>query len=180
MKHYYVLTILILLAGLLVGLAVMNAAAMTAWTMDEMDEMDETDKMEKVDKDKITTHNDEWKQKYDAFEVDESMAEAVSAKVTPELKIVVYFAFWCGDSENNVPPFMKIIEKLEDITGNEIRVVYYEVQRKASKDVKYYVEEFKVERVPTFIFYKGDNEIGRIIENPKQSLLEDFLEIVFN
>jgi hypothetical protein len=53
------------------------------------------------------------------------------------------------------------------------------VKRKPSKKVKYFVEELKVERVPTFIFYRDGKEIGRIIENPKTSLIEDFLEIVF-
>jgi len=41
------------------------------------------------------------------------------------------------------------------------------------------VEELKVERVPTFIFYRAGTEIGRIVENPTRGILEDFLAIVF-
>jgi len=33
--------------------------------------------------------------------------------------------------------------------------------------------------VPTFIFYRGGGEIGRIVENPKAGMIEDFMEIVF-
>ena len=50
---------------------------------------------------------------------------------------------------------------------------------KPNKQTKYYVKDLKVERVPTFIFYKNNKEIGRIIENPKKDMAEDFLEIVF-
>jgi hypothetical protein len=35
-----------------------------------------------------------------------------------------------------------------------------------------------VEKVPTFIFYRSDREIGRIVENPKTGLLEDTIEIL--
>ena len=51
-------------------------------------------------------------------------------------------------------------------------------KKKPNKDVKYYVEDMKVERVPTFVFFRDGKEIGRTIENPKKSLLDDFLEIL--
>jgi hypothetical protein len=44
---------------------------------------------------------------------------------------------------------------------------------------KYFVLPLKIDRVPTFIFYKDKKETGRIVENPKKDLLTDFLEIVF-
>jgi len=37
----------------------------------------------------------------------------------------------------------------------------------------------KVERVPTFIFFRDGREIGRIVENPKTGMVEDFMEILF-
>jgi ribosomal protein L30E len=70
--------------------------------------------------------------------------------------------------------------KIIDVVRNPNVVVnYYNVKRKASKDVKYYAADLKVERVPTFIFYRDGKEIGRIVENPQKSLVEDFLEIIF-
>jgi hypothetical protein len=43
---------------------------------------------------------------------------------------------------------------------------------------RYYVEDLLVEKVPTFIFYANDIEIGRIIENPKDSILGDMMQII--
>jgi hypothetical protein len=37
---------------------------------------------------------------------------------------------------------------------------------------------FKIERLPRFIFYRRDREIGRIVENPKAGLFEDMSVIL--
>jgi hypothetical protein len=60
---------------------------------------------------------------------------------------------------NEVPVdlVLKLLDRLE--TGVPVR--YFDVPRKASRDVKFYVEEFNVEKVPTFIFYKDGKELGR-------------------
>lgn len=132
--------------------------------------------MEKIDKNKILATGQEWKDNYMRYRVDESFLDTLKTKIGDNLKIDVYLGTWCSDSLNNVPKFIKIIEAVGK--GN-LPVNYYNVKRKPSRDVKYYVEDLKVERVPTFIFYRNGKEIGRIVENPKNSLIEDFLEIVF-
>jgi|GEM_PF-542046 len=132
---------------------------------------------EKIEKDKILK-DEEWKKVYDEFTTDDSLIEALASKSGENLKIDVYLAFWCGDSKRNVPPFLKIIEQINKLNNN-LTVNYYTVKRKPTRETKYFVEDLKVERVPTFIFYRDQKEIGRIIENPKNSLIEDFLEIIF-
>lgn len=131
--------------------------------------------MEKIDKNKILATGQEWKDNYMRYRVDESLLDTLKAKIGDNLKIDVYLGTWCSDSLNNVPKFIKIIEA----AAENLPVNYYNVKRKPSSDVKYYVEDLKVERVPTFIFYRDDKEIGRIVENPTNSLIEDFLEIIF-
>jgi len=131
---------------------------------------------EKIDKSKILETGQEWKDNYMNYRVNDSMLETLKAKIGDGLKIDVYLGTWCSDSLNNVPKFIKIIEAL---AADNLPVTYYNVNRKPSSDVKYYVEDLKVERVPTFIFYRDGKEIGRIVENPKNSLIEDFLEIIF-
>lgn len=133
---------------------------------------------EKIERKNILTDNKEWQTVYMESEVDSDMIEAMSLKIGENLKIDVYFGFWCSDSKNNVPPFLKIIDRIERFNVN-IPVNYYTVERKPTKETKYFVEEFKVERVPTFIFYRDNKEIGRIIENPKKSMIEDIMDIIF-
>ena len=116
-----------------------------------------------------------WKQIYTEYSCDSGIIEILRSKTDRVTSIDVYFAFWCGDSENNVPPFIKVFEE----TGFPgIEVNYFIVDRKKPGE-KFYFEKLNVERVPTFIFFKDGKEIGRIIENPKKSLEEDLLEIVF-
>ncbi|MCK4763203.1 MAG: thioredoxin family protein [Candidatus Aminicenantes bacterium] len=134
-------------------------------------------KVETVNKTKILKQEG-WQEEYNKYRPDDGLIEALKPSIGDNLRIDVYLAFWCSDSRRNVPAFVKIIEKLG---AAGLKVNYFTVERKSSRDVKFFpgVEALKVERVPTFIFYRGGKEIGRIIENPKASLVEDFLEITF-
>ncbi|MBP1595470.1 MAG: Thioredoxin [Acidobacteria bacterium] len=116
-----------------------------------------------------------WQQKYDAFEPAAEMMEALKTRLGPDTRIDVYLGLWCPDSRNNVPPFIKILDRL----GASTPVRYFNSPRKASRDVQFYVEEMKVEKVPTFVVYRNGREIGRIVENPKVGMLEDLLDILF-
>ena len=119
--------------------------------------------------------NPEWKKIYDAYTPDAELIANLRNRA-PELKADVYFGYWCDDSKNNVPVFLKILDTLN---VPEFKVNFYEVERKANADQKYYVEDMMVEKVPTFIFYANDFELGRIVENPKNSILQDMMIIVF-
>lgn len=133
---------------------------------------------EKIERNKILMDNQEWREIYRSYDEDKGLIEAIASKIEDNIKIDVYFGFWCGDSKNNVPPFLKIIDLMQSFNDKMQPVNYYTVERKPTKETKYFVEEFKVERVPTFIFYRDGKEIGRIVENPKNSLIEDMMNIL--
>ncbi len=126
-------------------------------------------------REEILAAGQDWQQKYDQYQPDQGMLEAMKSKLGTGLRIDVYLGLWCPDSLDNVPPFMNIIDKL----GTGVTVRYFSLPKKADQAIKYYLEEPKVERVPTFVFYRGDKEIGRIVENPKAGMLEDFMDILF-
>jgi len=130
-------------------------------------------KADEVNRDAIFA-NPQWQEKYDKYAPKGEMIDALKPILGSDMKIDVYLGLWCPDSRNNVPPFIKIL----DVAAATLPVRYFAVPRKASRDIKYYVEEMQVERVPTFIFYRGGKEIGRIIENPKAGMLEDMFDIV--
>jgi len=116
-----------------------------------------------------------WKNIYENSTFDNNVIELIKEKSENFTKIDIYFGFWCGDSENNVPKFIKMLDKL---SIKDLKVNYYSLGRKKTGE-KYFVKPLKIERVPAFVFYKGKKETGRIIENPKKDLLTDFLDIVF-
>ena len=133
--------------------------------------------LEVIDRKKILDAGEEWKEMYDRYEIDKTTLDSLKSEMGENLMINVYLGLWCIDSLNNVPAFIKILDALEPDTVN---VNYYSVKRSDKKGTSYFVSEFKVERVPTFIFYRSGKEIGRIIENPEKSLIQDFLDIVSN
>jgi hypothetical protein len=126
-----------------------------------------------VSRDKVLSRP-EWREKYDAYTPDSTQIAVLKSKLGEDLRINIYLGFWCPDSQNNVPPFLKIL----DSAGIAVPVRFFNVQRKPVKSIRYFVDQLQVERVPTFIFYRGDKEIGRIIENPMKGLAEDLIEIL--
>jgi Thioredoxin len=130
---------------------------------------------EELTKDKILATGHEWQQKYDEYQPPVDMVDALKTRLGADVRIDVYLGIWCPDSRNNVPPFIKTL----DLAAGQAAVRYIGVPKKASKDLKYFVEEFQIERVPTFIVYRAGKEIGRIVENPKTGIIEDLMEIVF-
>jgi len=121
--------------------------------------------------------NPDWKKIYDEYAPDAALIENLKAKA-PELKADVYFAYWCDDSKNHVPVFLKIVDTLN---VPEFKVNFYEVEKKATADQKFYVAELEIEKIPTFIFYNTINgfEMGRIVEKPMNSMLQDMMIMVF-
>ena len=117
-----------------------------------------------------------WLRGYDQYVPDGVLLESLKNKMSGPLKIAVYFGFWCGDSENNVPKVLKILDSLP---APGLKTEFFSVERKANKDQKYYVDGLKIERIPTFIFFRDGRELGRIVENPKTEILEDILMILF-
>jgi len=117
-----------------------------------------------------------WMDEYQKYTPDQALLDGLKARIGSNLKVDVYFAFWCDDSKNNVPRFIRILDSLGT---SELQVTFYEVDRKANSEIKYYEDSLRIERVPTFVFFRGGKEIGRIIENPKRDMTEDFLTVVF-
>ncbi|MCX6557507.1 MAG: thioredoxin family protein [Candidatus Aminicenantes bacterium] len=117
----------------------------------------------------------EWKQIYETYVPDAAVIDSLRNKVAG-FRADVYFGFWCDDSKKHVPVFLKIVDSLN---VPEFAVNFFEVDKKSVSGQKYYAPGTLVEKVPTFIFYRRDSESGRIVENPKDSLLMDMMLIMF-
>lgn len=92
------------------------------------------------------------------------------------MKIV--FGSWCGDSKRELPKMMKVLnaagfpEKNIQLIGvYDSLEVYKQAPKREEKGLNIY-------RVPTFIVYQKDKEVGRIVEYPVESLERDLLKIV--
>ena len=98
--------------------------------------------------------------------------KAVSLYKGVTIKII--FGTWCGDSRREIPRFYKLIDAA-NISENIISLTAVDT-KKTSRDKS--IEGIAFTRIPTFIFYKNEREIGRIVESTEKSLEEDMLTIL--
>lgn len=111
----------------------------------------------------------EFSNRYKEVKVDQTKLKDISTK---DVSVMVVLGTWCGDSVEHVPEFVKINETLRFQS-----IDWLCVGRKLKDDTGV-VKDLKIERVPTFIFFKNGEEIGRIIEHPKKSMVEDIKNIL--
>ena len=90
------------------------------------------------------------------------------------LSIKIVMGTWCSDSRREVPRFMRILNIWQ---FPSTRLTIYGVDKEKQCPVGDF-DKFKIERVPTFILYKNNVEVGRIIETPKTSLEQDMVNIL--
>lgn len=115
-----------------------------------------------------------WQDSYDIYIPDKVVAKKLKKifKKNKDISVMVFFASWCGDSKEHLPDFVKLAHKTKLKNVN-----YFALNRKKTMpdldEAKY-----SIDRVPTFIVYNGDKEIGRIIETPEVSLEKDLLKIL--
>ena len=110
---------------------------------------------------------------YEDYKVDSETLE----KLKPLLKeatITVFMGTWCEDSQRETPHFYKI---LDEANFDESKLTLITVSDEKTTPQGF--EEGKnITNVPTFIFYKNDKELGRIVEYPIESLEKDMLAIL--
>ncbi|MEA3505041.1 MAG: thioredoxin family protein [Bacteroidota bacterium] len=87
--------------------------------------------------------------------------------------ITVVLATWCSDSQEQVPHFFKIIDLINSNNKTSVICVNRKKQAEGTN-----VSILDIQRVPTFIFYRDGEEIGRIIETPTDTLEKDMLTIL--
>lgn len=107
---------------------------------------------------------------YEYYEPEDSIVKLINLD---SVKIVCVMGTWCSDSRREVPRLYKILDALN---FDEKNFLVYSVDRKKQAE-GYDIDQFVIERVPTFIFYKNDSEIGRIVESPQETLERDLLKI---
>jgi thiol-disulfide isomerase/thioredoxin len=91
-----------------------------------------------------------------------------------DVAVLAIVATWCPDSKREVPRFFKIYDR----AGIDLaRVTMVSVDR-TKKDAEGLTEKHQVLRVPTFVFFRGGREIGRVTERAVTTLEADIAAIV--
>jgi hypothetical protein len=116
-----------------------------------------------------------WQENYDDYQPDSTIIASLSTPHS-ELKIEIFLGTWCSDSRREVPRFFKTVDLSKIVSMNQIKL--WAVDRDKSLDSGL-TNEREIVSVSTFIVYRNDNEIGRIIEQPDNENIEtDLLFII--
>jgi len=91
-----------------------------------------------------------------------------------DVEITIVLGTWCSDSQREVPRFFKVLSD----AGYNIKRVKVIAVDKNKEAIVVDISDMDIKKVPTFIIYKNDKEIGRIVETPKKSLERDLWKIV--
>jgi len=92
------------------------------------------------------------------------------------INIRIFMGTWCHDSKREVPRLIKILDKLK---YNHSKLVIVGLTKDKKGYFKNYTK-YNILNTPTIIFYRNNQEIGRIIEKPKDSLESDIFSIIEN
>ncbi|HHJ53328.1 MAG TPA: thioredoxin [Caldithrix abyssi] len=111
----------------------------------------------------------DWQQGEKAYQPDKNLITKISG-LPADFSVKIFLATWCPDSKREVPHFFKIL-KAAGLFG-KVDVQMWAVNRKL-KLADGLAAQHNIKRVPTFIFYRNGEEIGRIIESPQSFLLEE-------
>lgn len=111
--------------------------------------------------------------RYSEYNVDKEIVD----KLTTALKgytIKGFMGTWCGDSKRETPRFYKILDE-SGFDQNNFELITVNRDKKTPNNLQ---EGLNIIRVPTFIFYEGNKEVGRYVEYPRETIEKDILKIV--
>jgi thiol-disulfide isomerase/thioredoxin len=111
-----------------------------------------------------------------AYTPDITVIEMMKSYVRAGDRVEVYMGTWCEDSEREVPKFLRISDDLKSQFGVDLPVKFVAVDRSKQQPAKL-LEGKHLAKVATFIYYRGDQELGRIEERPTALFEDDLLAI---
>jgi thiol-disulfide isomerase/thioredoxin len=90
------------------------------------------------------------------------------------VEIVLFLGTWCEDSQREVPKFVRILRE----TGYPEENVTVVSMTRDKTTPQNYEAGLEITNVPTFIFYRNGEEIGRIVEITIEDMESDMLKIL--
>lgn len=90
------------------------------------------------------------------------------------LDVKLFLGSYCPDSKKWVPRFYGLKDQLPI---GQVEIISVDTTK---KDEKGLWKAVKLEKIPTFIFYSGTEEVGRIVEKPKGRLEKHLFRLLKN
>jgi len=116
-----------------------------------------------------------FKKEYNAYNPNDTVCDYLQNKLD-SINIIIVLGTWCHDSQEQVPRYYKTLDQIQ-IDPERITLIGVDRDKKGGEVD---VSDMDIQLVPTFIFYKKDKELGRIVETPMTTLEEDMMLILRN
>ena len=116
----------------------------------------------------------DYVQRKSEYTPDITVLEMMKSYIHAGDRMEVYMGTWCSDSQREVPKFLRILDDLRAQYGVELPVTFFALDRSKAKPADLIAGK-SIEKVATFIYYRGDEELGRIVERTQSPLFEDDL-----
>ncbi|WP_340677961.1 thioredoxin family protein [Paraglaciecola sp.] len=104
---------------------------------------------------------------YQAYQPSEN--ELAAAKEFKGKSITVLFGAWCHDSQREVPRLLKVLDMAQ---SQLLDLKLIAVNRNKQEPSGLY-RSLELRYTPTFVLFEGTTELGRVIETPTVSVIED-------
>ena len=126
-----------------------------------------------LSKDDILQNIPEWQELVASYIPDSGIMEKIKA-IHKEIRVEIFLGTWCPDCKKHVSAYFKIMEMADN---PHISTSYVGIprEREARKE---FIQGKNIVRIPAFIIYFQNQEIGRIIETPAKSVEEDLIDII--
>jgi hypothetical protein len=111
---------------------------------------------------------------YQSYSVNDTVILGINLDLLFNCNITVVLGTWCSDSQREVPRLYKILDYVH-FPENKLKMICIDRQKNANGTE---VQDLNIELVPTIIFFNGNEEIGRIVESPEESLEADLARIL--
>ncbi len=110
---------------------------------------------------------------YETYNLQSDVLDELS-QLMEDVTVTVFMGTWCEDSQSLLPLFYRILHEIK-YKERKIRLIGMDRDKKTPKKLE---KDLAIQYVPTFIFYRNGNEIGRIEEYVMESFEQDMLNIL--
>lgn len=116
-----------------------------------------------------------FRDEYYDYETDKNIIDQLTENFK-DIYIFIIMGTWSDNSRILVPGLFKVLDEIY-YPKEKIKIV--NVDRNIETGGKE-LDGLNITSVPVIVFYKGAEEIGRIVESPESTIEEDMLDIIKN
>jgi hypothetical protein len=114
-----------------------------------------------------------FREGYSTYQPDARAVSTIRSQAQT-LHIEVFGGTWCSDTHDLLPGFYKGMDAA-GLTDSQITLHLVNREKKTPDGS---AEKYHITNVPTFIIFKGDKQLGKIVESPKTTVEGDIAAIL--